>query len=224
MKRTLTGILCLLLITGTAAAARIKDNFNDNARNADLWQVEENRIDVREKNKRLETRSSAAGGGIRESGFVANGWEFDYTKNYTVKVDFDLGVGPVGGNKWAAVGFRAFPSGQVGKVYVGVERYSGGIRVTYESFAPNGSSLYFESEDIAQTSGTLKITYRAGSDRFKVFINGASKITIPHFLQGIDTGNGRASAGLGAQRNGFVPWAWDEAWLDNFVLTGTIID
>lgn len=224
MNRALIGALCVGAAVGLADAGVVKDNFNDSSRDGSKWLLEEDRIDVREKHQRLESRSSAAGNGIRDSGFVANGWGFDYTRNYTIKIDYELGVPPVGANRWAAVGVRALADGDVSEVYVGIERFEGQLRVAYESFDANGNSVAFETAPISATTGTLKARYQAGPDRLRIFVNGALKITIPNFLQGIDVGDGVAELAIGAQRRGFVQWGWNDAWLDNFKLTGTIVD
>ncbi|MCZ6835858.1 MAG: hypothetical protein O7G85_08800 [Planctomycetota bacterium] len=217
-------VMMLLPIASVTQGDVLKDNFNDGQRSS-IWKIikQGTKVKIREKHGHLESKSIEPGGGSFGKGYVSKGWKFKFTKDYKIKFKYHLDVLATNGNRETNVGIVVFPSGPVEYVSIGVSQVASGRYLYFEVFQ-GGNVIDYEEVFVPNATGTIKVKYNASKDRLDIFLDGVRKLRIRHLLQGVDTGNGTAELAIGADRLGFVEWRWREAWLDDFVIRGRIID
>ena len=221
-KQTILTACAVLGLATIATAAMRTDNFN-NGTPAPLWRKQVDVIKVRE-NGRLQFRSNVTQAGEHGTLYESRGWKFDYTRNYTINLQYRLRPGQVTGNRQAAVGMIVEPSGgEVDEIVVIVQRDAGGLAVVVE-ISDEDDPILERRVPISTSQGMLQVRYRASADRLDVLIDGAVVTRVFNVLIGLNTGNGRAELYIGAGRRGNQFWGWNDVWLDKFKITGRIFD
>lgn len=222
MKR-MTLVMCAVLALATIATAAVRtDQFNDGSPSP-LWRRDVDVIKMRE-NGRLQFRSSVAQGGEHASLYEARGWQFDYTRNFTINVQYRLRPGQVTGGRYAVVAMVLETSGEADEVVIGVRRDAGGLKAFIEITLENDVVVYQDEVPITRSQAKLQVKYRADPDRLDVLVGGDLVLRIHDLLDGVNVGNGRAKLSLAAGRRGNQFWGWNDVWLDKFKITGNIID
>ena len=222
MKR-MSLVMCVVLALATIATAAVRtDQFADGSPSP-LWRRDVDVIKMRE-NGRLQFRSSAAQGGEHASFYEARGWQFDYTRNFTINVQYRLRPGQVAGGRYAAVAMVLETSGEADEVVIGVRRDAGGLKAFIEIRLENDVIVYEDETSITKSQAKLQVKYRADPDRLDVLVGGDLVLRIHDLLDGVNVGNGRAKLSLAAGRRGNQFWGWNDVWLDKFKITGNIID
>ncbi len=232
---TICTLSMFIIMTTHAAYALPSDNFNDNLRNASLWNLLESNpssVWCTETNQRLEIES--AGYAPEDfAAYISNHWGFVTTSNFSFKVDFHNSITSGGVETYATIGLT------LGKGYnfAVIEDNHVCVSACWESMhAPsvcfeytyklNGSGpdefrLVRSSDD-----GTLYVSYDAGLDELYLSGTGYWKINASYTMSGLLKGqwDGYVITPLifGSIKNMAV--SSGTAYLDNFVIdSGTVI-
>jgi hypothetical protein len=243
MKRILSifAVLLLTTVTTSVAAALPSDNFNDNSRNTSMWNLGEMdpcNVWLDETNQRLELRStSVAEVWHAGAAYVANGWGFLPTDNFSFRVDFhnSFTSNSIGREWWVSVvlGLCKEGSDLAATSENNVEIQAGwasewdvnGMAFDY-SYAINSPDVTDNLIPRSSTDGTLYISYDAGADALYLSSTGYWD-TNGFILTGLLKGTWEGvvvSPLLGGSRNGQLAVNSGDAYLDNFIVdSGTII-
>ena len=230
MKRLIT--ICIIagltVFATPMACASLMDNFDDNSTDTSLWSPyqDNSNVSLDEDNQRLELHSTDNGSG--SAGYLANGWGFLPTDDFSFKVDFHFDP-------------KSSPDDDAAvELYLIKDEYNdlgieAGINVDDEKVEP---LFYYDATiggnaepDInkARTAndGTLFISYDATNDNLYLSDKGYwagddAWITVPGLLQG-PWGGGVVYPSLSGWSEGMLLKSGD-AYLDDFIVdSGTIV-
>jgi len=209
--------------SGAVGAAVIKDNFNDGMFD-DQWSVERDVVKVRESGGRLRFKSDTPAAGERTTLYASNGWQFRAERTWSISMDYFIRPDAVTGSQWVAVGMGLAADTGADEIEISayVRQEAGQLLLVVEVEVNNEIETDIE-EPIEADTGTLKVRYDRAANRFDVLIDGEALVTINDFIEDqsimLPT-----DVAIGAARKGFVPWDYNDVWLDNFTLRGVVIE
>ena len=232
MKKLIT--ICVVAAMTSVAYALPSDNFNDNSMDTSLWSLyqESPNVWLDETNGRLEVRSTADVNGATVI-YLANGWGFSTTDDFSFKADFHcsspsgycefgtmLGLGKWGGDPTTIKKNNATIDASSFSDEYGSRMHFSGNKTT------DGNHVSESRKTRSQDDGTLYISYDANKDELYLSDTGFwaanAWVTIPGLLKG-EWGSAVVIPFLGGGYVRNIALNSGDAYLDNFVVdSGTV--
>jgi hypothetical protein len=211
------------VMSSAANAAVINDNFNDGMFD-DQWVVDRDVIKVRESAGRLRFKSDTPAAGERTTLYASNDWQFRAERTWSISMDYMIRPDVVTGSQWVAVGMGLHADTGADEIEISayVRQEAEQLLLVVEIEVNNKIETNIE-EPIEADTGTLKVSYDRAANRFRALIDGEAVITINDFIEDRSIPL-PTDVAIGAARKGFVPWNYNDVWLDNFTLRGVVIE